>query len=70
MASQEKLKVKINYTNYRGETADRIIIPERIWQGSTEWHKEEQWLLDAFDIEKNAMRNFAIKDIQSWEDIK
>jgi len=59
-------KVTIKYTNYRGETSDRAIIPERIWFGSTEWHKEPQWILDAFDINKNAKRGFALKDIQKW----
>ena len=59
-------KVRILYTNYRGETGYRDIIPSKIWFGLTEWHKEEQWLLDAHDIEKNALRNFAMKDIKEW----
>ncbi len=63
---KEKQAVKILYTNYRGETGHRVIIPEKIWFGSTEWHKEEQWLLDAHDVEKDALRNFAMKDIQEW----
>lgn len=63
----EKEKVvKILYTNYRGETAIREIIPEKIWFGGTDWHPEPQWLLDAFDLEKQANRSFAMKDIKSW----
>ncbi len=58
--------VRILYKNYRGETAYRNILPEKIWFGSTEWHKEEQWRLDAHDIEKDALRNFAMDDIQEW----
>lgn len=58
--------VKIIYTNYRDETAERVIEPISIWFGSTEWHKEEQWLLKAIDIEKNAERDFALKDIKKW----
>ena len=34
--------VKILYTNYRGETSYREILPEKIWFGSTEWHPEAQ----------------------------
>ncbi len=60
-------KVTIDYTNYRGKRAERDIIPEKIWFGSTDWHKEEQWLLDAHDIEKDALRNFAMKDIHEWK---
>ena len=60
------MNVKIVYTNYRGETSVRSIIPIKIRFGKTEWHPEEQWLLDAFDVEKDAERSFAMKDIQKW----
>lgn len=58
--------VCILYTNWRNETATRRIIPERIWYGSTSWHPEEQWLLEALDVEKGERRSFAIADIKSW----
>ena len=58
--------VSIVYTNYRNETSVRKIIPERIWFGKTEWHPEDQWLLDAYDVDKNAKRSFALKDIRVW----
>lgn len=58
--------VKIIYTNWRGETTERIIEPIKVWFGSTEWHKEKQWLLRALDIEKKAERDFALKDIKEW----
>jgi predicted DNA-binding transcriptional regulator YafY len=54
----------IVYTNYRGETADRDIVPQRVWFGSTDWHPEPQWLLDALDVGKRAQRSFALKDIR------
>jgi hypothetical protein len=59
--------VTIEYTNWRGEKGMRKILPEKIYFGSTEWHKEPQWLLRALDLEKNASRDFAIKDICSWQ---
>ena len=62
----EERTVQIVYTNYRGETSLRRIVPERIHFARTEWHPEKQWLLDALDIEKNAMRSFALKDIRAW----
>lgn len=55
----------IRYTNHRGEQAERRIIPERIWFGSTEWHQEPQWLLEAFDLDRKAVRCFAVKDISA-----
>lgn len=58
--------VSILYTNHRGETATRKIIPVKIWFGATKWHSEPQWLLDAVDIKKNAKRSFALKEIRAW----
>lgn len=64
---EENKIVVINYTNWKGVTAFRRIIPIEIFFGSTEWHKEEQWLLKAYDVDKNAERSFAVKDIKSWQ---
>lgn len=66
---EDKKIVEIVYTNWKGVTATRHIIPKDIFFGSTEWHKEEQWLLNAFDVDKQAARAFALKDIQSWKEI-
>jgi predicted DNA-binding transcriptional regulator YafY len=60
--------VKIIYTNYRGETARREIIPQRLWFGATKWHPDEQWLLDAIDVDKKSPRSFALRDIKSYLD--
>ncbi|MGB0848221.1 MAG: WYL domain-containing protein [Thiolinea sp.] len=56
---------KIDYTNWKGETRERRINPGRVWYGDTEFHPKRQWLLQAFDIEKQAVRNFALADIHS-----
>ncbi len=63
---EEKRIVKILYTNWKGETRYRNIIPKSIEFKSTDWHKEEQWILNALDVDKNADRAFAIKDIKEW----
>lgn len=55
--------LKILYTNYKGETSVRNIIPQEIYYGKTEWHPQEQWLLQATDVDKGAVRTFAVKDI-------
>ena len=62
---EENKVVKILYTNWKGETSYRNIIPQTIEFKSTNWHKEKQWILTAFDIDKQAERGFAIKDIKS-----
>lgn len=58
--------VTIVYTNYKGITSVRDLLPIKIFFGSNEWHKEDQWLMEAVDIEKNAQRTFAMKDIRTW----
>lgn len=61
--------VMIDYTNYRGERSMRRIRPISMNFVSNEWHPEEQWLLTADDVEKAAIREFAMKDIHSWQPI-
>lgn len=55
--------LEIDYVNHRGERALRKIVPEKIWWGTTEWHPKSQWLMRAYDVGKEAWRDFALKDI-------
>ncbi len=45
----------------------RNIIPMSVEFKATQWHPEEQWILNAMDVDKNAQRAFAIKDIKEWK---
>lgn len=54
--------VKMIYTNYRGEESIRDIRPINVWYGKTEYHPENQFILSAFDVDKGAMRDFALRD--------
>jgi predicted DNA-binding transcriptional regulator YafY len=61
--------VMIDYTNHAGVRAIREIVPliqNAMRFGSTEWHIEEQWLLDAYDVKKDDMRTFAMAQIHRW----
>ncbi len=61
--------VTIRYTNYRGETADRQIVPDErtLRFEATEHHPDPQWVFDAYDTEKGATRTFAMKDVHFWK---
>jgi predicted DNA-binding transcriptional regulator YafY len=59
--------VEIIYVNYRGERAIRHILPENMYWGSSEYHPEPQYLLKAYDLDRQAYRDFAMKDISSWK---
>lgn len=63
MPTSEPAPIIITYTNHRGVAAKRIITPITCWYGSTEWHPEPQWLLRAYDEQKQAIRDFALKDV-------
>lgn len=50
------------YKNHRGEVTLRTFIPLRIEYGVTEHHKETQWFLHTFDMDKKDYRTFALND--------
>lgn len=58
------MSILIDYTNYKGVRAIREIgPPSNLRWGTTEYHQEPQWLFDAMDIEKAAMRTFSVSDV-------
>lgn len=61
-------EVLILYTNWKGKTEWRRILPSGIRFATTQYHPESQWLLDAHDLDKDAERTFAVKDILQWGD--
>lgn len=61
--------VTFTYKNYRGATSVRLVRPIMVSFGTTGFHPEPQWLLHAWDLNKEAERTFAIKDIKDWEGV-
>jgi len=51
------------YRNHRGVSGVRRVQPIGVRFGTTEWHPEPQWLLRAFDLDKDAEREFAMSEI-------
>ena len=60
----EDIAIKVVYKNWEGKEGIRHIIPIRIYYGSTKWHKEKQWLMEVYDLDKKAMRDYALKDFK------
>jgi hypothetical protein len=54
-----------SYRNHRGEICDRRAILTSVRFGTSEWHQEPQWLLLAFDLDRQAEREFALADISA-----
>ena len=59
-------EVFIVYKNWKGVVGHRKIRPINIWYGKTEYHPQEQWFINATDLDKSEERNFAIGDIMYW----
>ncbi len=66
---QNKKPVRVKYSNWRGEISIRKIIPEGLYFGSSEWYPEKQWLLRAFDLDKEAYRDFSLAAMENCEQI-
>jgi hypothetical protein len=62
-------RIKIDYTNWRGERRWREVRPVSLSFASTSWHPEPQYLLTCVDIEDGKEKQFAAKDIHDWETI-
>lgn len=55
--------IEFEYCNWEGRKAIRQARPISIRFGKSEWHPKPQWLLLAFDIDKEAEREFAMADM-------
>lgn len=55
--------VRLDYTNWKGERRWRLVMPQSLWFGTTSYHPQPQWFIRAVDLEKNAVRDFAVKDL-------
>jgi predicted DNA-binding transcriptional regulator YafY len=60
------IAIKLLYKNWRGESSERNIIPISIKYGSNEYHKDMQWLMRVYDLDKNDYRDYSLRDINEW----
>lgn len=57
---QTEKTLRFGYTNYRGERSVRVATPSRVWWGATPFHPDQQWIMSAYDHDKNQHRDFAL----------
>lgn len=67
MTASNQRPITFLYTNWKGETSQRHVIPKFIEFISTEWHPEPQWIMTAFDLDKKQDRGFAMKDMKQFD---
>lgn len=63
MTAPETPPLTFLYRNHRGEVAQRRVWPNSLYYGSSGWHPEPQWFLHAVDLDRDAVRVFAFRDI-------
>lgn len=54
--------VPVRYTNWRGETRVRLVIPISVRFGATKWHPQPQPLLTVIDVDTGKERELALMD--------
>ncbi|RWC28111.1 MAG: hypothetical protein EOS70_27755 [Mesorhizobium sp.] len=59
--------LRFMYKNYRGEHAERRVLPRGFRFGTSEFHPKPQWLLLAYDLDKKALREFSFEEIRCPE---
>lgn len=62
--------IYFSYTNWQGFKSNRKAIVKEFFFGATDYHREYQMFIRAFDLDKLAERTFAVKDIDGIEVIK
>lgn len=70
MMNPSNKQIIVLYTNWKGKTEKRTIIPWVAYWGHTEYHPEDQFLLKCWDVEKQAERTYAMKDITKIESVE
>lgn len=63
MENKEEKEIRFIYDNHRGELKRWRVIPRNLYWGKTEYCPTEQWLLEAWDIDKQEIRTFAFNKI-------
>lgn len=63
-----KQSIRVDYTNYKGERRIRKVIPIKIKFGHSDFHKMDTWLMDVYDLEKEAFRTYAFLGIHGIYD--
>lgn len=60
------------YKNWEGVVSLRTLIPmkelhsSQIYYGASPYHPERQWMISGFDLDKMALRTYALKDFMGF----
>lgn len=57
--------ITFEYKNHRGEEATRTARVIKVCWGETPYHSGEQWIFTGYDFDRQANRDFAMKDMRN-----
>jgi hypothetical protein len=57
--------IEFDYTNWQGKKGRRKVKVLVLLYGQNSFHKGPQFLLSAYDLDKSALRMFAVKDMSN-----
>lgn len=63
------LVLEFDYINWRGEFGHRKVKVKNVYFGFTKFHSKEQWIMEAYDLVKQADRFFAISDMSNIKEL-
>jgi hypothetical protein len=58
--------VHLAFVDLHGHREVRRVVPDRIWFGKTDWVKDPQWLLDAYDVDRCTLRTYPMQAIEDF----
>jgi hypothetical protein len=59
--------LRVRYKNWKGETLERNVLPlGKLEFKSTTYHPTPQWILPVYDLDKKALRDYALADIEEF----
>lgn len=58
-------RMNFYYDNHRGERAWRTVVRPRLYYGMTDHYPEPQWLIEAWCVDRMAVRTFSVAKISA-----
>jgi hypothetical protein len=58
-------RIRFTYTNWKGRKGVRKCIVESFGLENHPHHPQTQWFIHGLDLDKNARRSYAVKDIDA-----
>ena len=66
---KDNAEFSFNYISHTGKFSNRRVKATCLWYGKTEFHPDDQWLMDGVDMDKLEVRSFAVRDMSIPDEV-